>query len=175
MTDSHQLRGSRLPSQDVESLIELKGVTAHDFGLQIMSDPDGKIGFAGRGRAGEHYVSQLVHLMQKTRALWENAGQVVAKTLIRSGCPLHIWSFSAAHDQLAAEKLFIVKFLNRTSSFLDGRHLNEGKAFGTLCILMTDDLSILNLAYPIEELKKVALRGVKRQVAHVELGGGDLH
>jgi hypothetical protein len=142
-------------------LIELKGIAAHDFGLQIMSDADRKIGFTGCGRAGEHYISQLIHPMQKTRALRENAGQVVAKTLIRSGCPLHIRSFSAAHDQLAAEKLLIVKFLNRTSSFLDGRHLYEGKALGTLCILMADDLSILNLAYPIEEFEKVALRGVK--------------
>ena len=88
--------------------------------------------------------------MKKTRALRENAGQVVTKTLIRSGCPLHIRSFSAADDQLAAEKLLVVKFLNRTSSLLDRCHLNKGKAFGTLCILMTDDLSILNLAYPIK-------------------------
>ena len=99
--------------------------------------------------------------MQKTRALRENAGQVVAKTLIRSGCPLHIRSFSAAYDQLAAEKLLIVKFLNSTSSFLDGCHLNKGKAFGTLCILMTDDLSILNLAHSIEEFEKITLRGVE--------------
>ena len=89
--------------------------------------------------------------MQKTRALLENAGHAkLAKTLIRSGCPLHIRSFGAAYDQLAAEKLFIVKFLNSASSFLDGCHLNEGKAFGTLCVLVTDDLSILNLAYPVK-------------------------
>jgi hypothetical protein len=89
--------------------------------------------------------------MQKTRALLENAGQTkLQMTEIRSGCPLHIWSFGAAYDQLAAEKLFIVKFLHSTSSFLDGCHLNEGKAFGTLCVFMTDDLGISNLAYPVK-------------------------
>ena len=89
--------------------------------------------------------------MQKTRALLENAGQTkLQMTEIRSGCPLHIWSFGAAYDQFPAEGLFIMKFLNRTPGFFDGCHLNEGKAFGTLCVLVTDDLSIFNLANPIK-------------------------
>jgi hypothetical protein len=68
--------------------------------------------------------------MQKTRALLENAGQTkLQMTEIRSGCPLHIWSFGAAYDQFPAEELFIMKFLNRTPGFFDGCHLNEGKAF----------------------------------------------
>ena len=89
--------------------------------------------------------------MQKTRVLLENAGHAELQVpLIKSGCPLHIGSFGTAYDQLAAEKLFVMKFLNSASSFLDGCHLNEGKAFGTLCILVTDDFCVPNLAYPIE-------------------------
>ena len=78
-------------------------------------------------------------------------------------------SILKANDQLAAEKLFVVKFLNSASSFLDGCHLNERKAFGTLCVFVTDDLGILNLAYPVKQLKEVTFRGVEGQVAHVEL------
>ena len=70
-------------------------------------------------------------------------------------------SILKANDQLAAEKLFVVKFLNSASSFLDGCHLNERKAFGTLCILMTDDLGISNLAYTIKELEQIAFRCVE--------------
>jgi hypothetical protein len=54
-----------------------------------------------------------------------------------------------------------VKFLNSASSFLDGCHLNEGKAFRTLRILVTDDFGILNLAYPVKQLEKIALRGIE--------------
>ena len=54
-----------------------------------------------------------------------------------------------------------MKFLNSASSFLDGCHLNEGEAFGTLRIFVRDDFGILNLAYPVKELEKVALRGIE--------------
>ena len=43
-----------------------------------------------------------------------------------------------------------MKFLNRPSRFLDSCHLNKRKAFGTLCIFMTDYLGIPNLAYTVK-------------------------
>ena len=85
-----------------------------------------------------------------------------AETLIKSGCSLHIWSLSTAYDQFAAEELFVMKFLNSASSFLDGCHLNKGKALGTLCILVTDNLSIPNLTYTVKQFEKIAFRRIER-------------
>src|ERR1700722_9811629 len=105
----------------------------------------------------------------------ERGSHEAAKTLIRSGCPLHIRSFGTAYDQFSTEKLFIVQFLNSSSSFLDGCHLYEGEAFGTLCVLMADDFGTLHLADPVKQFDKVAFRGIKGQVAHVKLRRGNLH
>ena len=132
-------------------MVKLEGISADDFGLQISarSRMARSVLPTAVGPASTMYLNLPIEC--KRPALYERTRvSGAAKTLIRSGCPLHIWSFGAAHDQLAAEKLFIVKFLNSASSFLDGCHLNEGKAFGTLCILVTDDLGILNLAYPVK-------------------------
>ncbi|HTC13550.1 MAG TPA: hypothetical protein VK692_04980 [Chthoniobacterales bacterium] len=100
--------------------------------------------------------------MQKTRAPLESAGQDTSKTLIKSGGPLHIRSLSTAYDQLSAKKLFVMKFLNSPASLLNGCHLNERKALGALCILVTDNLSIPNLAYTVKQFEKVAFRSIER-------------
>jgi hypothetical protein len=71
----------------------------------------------------------------------------------KSGGSLHIWSFCTANDQFATEKLFVVKLLNSTPSFLNGRHLNKCEAFGALRIFVTDDLGIANLADTIEKFE----------------------
>lgn len=55
-----------------------------------------------------------------------------------------------------------MKFLNRAASLLDGCHLNERKALGALCILVTDNLSIPNLAYTVKQFEKVAFRSIER-------------
>ena len=149
--DGCELRRSRLAGQNVEISVKLERVPADDFGLEALRDLDCKIGFAHRRRACQHHVSQFVHVKRKDpRSAKERGSDKAARTLIRSGCSLHIRSLGTAYDQLSAEKLFIVKFLNSASSFLDGCHLNEGKALGTLCILVTYDLGISNLAYPFK-------------------------
>lgn len=55
-----------------------------------------------------------------------------------------------------------MKFLNSAASLLDGSHLNERKAFGTLCIFVADDLGIPNLTYTVKQIEKIALRSIKR-------------
>jgi hypothetical protein len=146
-----ELRESWFAGQNVKALVKLEGVPADDFGLESLRHLDRKIRFTYCRRACQHHVPQFVHVKRKDpRSAKERGSYKAARTLIRSGCSLHIRSFGTADDQLSAKKLFIVKFLNSASSFLDGCHLNEGKAFGPLCILMTDDFSILNLAYPIK-------------------------
>ena len=60
-----------------------------------------------------------------------------------------------------------MKFLNGPSSFLDGCHLNKGKAFGTLRVLVADNLGVPNLTYPFKQFEQITFRGIKGQVAHV--------
>ncbi len=72
--NGRELRRSRLTGQNVETLVKLERVSADDFGLQALRDVDRKIGFTHRRRAGQHHVSQFVHVNAKTRALLKNAG-----------------------------------------------------------------------------------------------------
>jgi hypothetical protein len=146
-----ELRESWFAGQNVKALVKLEGVPADDFGLESLRHLDRKLGFTYRRRACQHHVPQFVHMKRKDpRSAKERGSYKAARTLIRSGCSLHIRSFGTADDQLSAKKLFIVKFLNGASSFLDGRHLHKTKALGTLCILVTDDLGVSNLAYPFK-------------------------
>ena len=55
-----------------------------------------------------------------------------------------------------------MKFLNSAASFLDGCHLNERKALGALCILVTDNLSVPNLTYPVKQFEKITFRRIER-------------
>jgi hypothetical protein len=80
----------------------------------------------------------------------------------KSGGSLHIWSFCTANDQFATEKLFVVKLLNGTPSFLNGRHLNKREAFGALRIFVANDLGVANLADTIEKFEKIAFCSVER-------------
>jgi hypothetical protein len=68
-----------------------------------------------------------------------------------------------------------MKFLHSAASLLDGCHLNERKAFGTLGVFVADDLGISNLTDTVKQIKKVALRSVKRQVSDIQLGRGNLY
>jgi hypothetical protein len=54
-----------------------------------------------------------------------------------------------------------MEFLDGPTRFLDGCHLNERKAFGSLRILVANDLSISNLADAIKQLEKIALRRIE--------------
>jgi hypothetical protein len=149
--NGRELRESGFTRQNVKVLVKLEGVPADDFGLETLRYADRKIGFAYCRRACQHHVPQFVHVKRKDpRSGKERGSYKAARTLIRSGCSLHIRSLGTADDQLSAKKLFIVKFLNSASSFLDSCHLNKGKALGTLCILVTNDLGVSNLAYPFK-------------------------
>jgi hypothetical protein len=68
--DGSQLRRSWLTSQNVETLVKLEGVPADDFGLEVLRDVDGKIGFTYRRRACQHHVSQSLHEKRKRPALY---------------------------------------------------------------------------------------------------------
>jgi len=162
MPSGRPLRKRGFGRKDIQALVNLECITAYDLGPQRLGDSDRDFSLTDGSWPGEYQVFQFSHGEQKTRVPQENAGHLeAAKTSIRSGCPLHIRSFGTAHDQFAAQKLLVMKFLNRSPCFLDRCHLNERKAFGTLCILMTDDLGILNLAYTIKKLEKIAFRSIE--------------
>ena len=76
--------------------------------------------------------------------------------------------FSAAYDQPATEKFLVVQFLHRAFRFLDGLHLYKRKTFRALVVAIAYDLCVLDVSNAIEQVEKIALGGVKRQVADVE-------
>jgi hypothetical protein len=76
--------------------------------------------------------------------------------------------FCATHDESAAEKFFVVQFLNGTLRFLDGLHLNKRKTLRALVVPITYDLRILDMSDAVEQFEEIALGGVERQIAHVE-------
>ena len=52
--------------------------------------------------------------------------------------------FCPAHNELAAEKLLVVKFRHCALGFFDRVHLYESETFGTLIMLIADNLGVLN-------------------------------
>ena len=69
--------------------------------------------------------------------------------------------FCPAHNELAAEKLLVVKFRHCALGFFDRVHLYESETFGTLIMLIADNLGVLNLTNPVEELEQIALRRIE--------------
>jgi hypothetical protein len=67
-----------------------------------------------------------------------------------------------------------MEFFNRSSCFLERRHLDERESFRALGILVADHLSVTHLADPIEEIEQVAFGGVEREVTYIELRRGNL-
>ena len=65
--------------------------------------------------------------------------------------------FCSAHNKFTAEKLLVVKFCHCTLGFFDRVHLDESKPFGTLIMLVADDLGVLNLTNAVEEFEQIAL------------------
>ena len=61
VVNRRELGGSRLTGQDVETVVELKSVSADDLGSQFLSKANGQIGFANCGRTGQLQVPQFVH------------------------------------------------------------------------------------------------------------------
>ena len=76
--------------------------------------------------------------------------------------------FRAAHDQLAAQEFLVVQFLDGPFRFFDRQHLDEGKAFRTLIVLVGHDLRVLHLADAVEELEQVALGRFEGKIPDVK-------
>ena len=69
--------------------------------------------------------------------------------------------FCAAHDQLSAEELLVVQFLNGAFRFLDGLHLHESETFRALVMPVAHNLGVLDMTHTVEQLEEVALRCVE--------------
>jgi hypothetical protein len=76
--------------------------------------------------------------------------------------------FCSAHHEPATEKFFVVQLLNRAFGFFDGLHLYKRKTFRALVVSVAHDFCVLNVSDAIEQIEKIALGGVERQVADVE-------
>ena len=81
--------------------------------------------------------------------------------------------FGAADYQLAAHEVFVVQFGDGAAGFLDGKHCDEGEAFGLLGVFVAYDLGVLDLADSVEELEEVTLGGVEGEVPDVDFRGVD--
>jgi hypothetical protein len=80
----------------------------------------------------------------------------------------------AAHDELAAEKLLVVEFLDGAPRFFGRLHLDERETLGTLRLFMADDFGRHDLADAVEQLREVALGRVEREIADVKTRRGHL-
>jgi len=76
--------------------------------------------------------------------------------------------FRAAHNEPAAEKFLVVQFFHRAFCFLDGLHLHKRKTFRALVVPIAYNLCVLHVSNAVEQIKEIALGGVKRQIANVE-------
>jgi len=54
-----------------------------------------------------------------------------------------------------------MKFRHRTFGFFDRVHLHESEPFGTLIMFVADNLGVLNLTNPVEELEQITLRRIE--------------
>ncbi len=82
--------------------------------------------------------------------------------------------FGAADYEFAAHEVFVMELGDGAAGFVDGKHGDEGEAFGFLRVFVAYDLGVLDLAYAVEEIEEIAFRGVEGEVADVELGRVDL-
>ena len=76
--------------------------------------------------------------------------------------------FRPTYDEPATEKFLVVQFFYRAFCFLYGLHLNKRKTLRALVVSIAYDLCVLHMSNAIEQVKKIALGGVERQVADVE-------
>src|SRR4051812_17341534 len=89
------------------------------------------------------------------------AGQIRLSRLIPA-----FGGFRSADDKLPAEEFFVMQFPHGAQCFVDRLHLDERKALRTLRVAMTHHLRRHDLAHTVEKLREIALRGVKREIAH---------
>ena len=76
--------------------------------------------------------------------------------------------FRAAYDKLAAEEFLIVQLVHGALRFVDRLHLHESETFGALVVPIAHYFGVLHVTDAVEELEKIALRRVERQIANVK-------
>ena len=67
----------------------------------------------------------------------------------------------AANDQPATHIVFVVQFGHGALRFVDGLHLDEGKSFRFLRVLVGNDFYVLHRPDAAEKLEKIALGRLK--------------
>lgn len=90
------------------------------------------------------------------------------------GAFLAAFVFCAAHQQFSPQIFLVMEFHHGTFCFFDGLHLNKSEAFGTLGMAVGNNLDIDDRAHATEEFLEIGFHRIKRQVADVKPGRGDL-
>ena len=76
--------------------------------------------------------------------------------------------FRAAYDQLAAEEFLVVQLVHGALRFVDRLHLHESETFRALVVSIAHHFGVLHVPDAVEELEKIALGRVERQIANVK-------
>src|SRR4030095_5740960 len=71
------------------------------------------------------------------------------------------WCLRSADDEPPSHELLVVEFADGAPGFFDRVHGYKAEALGLFGLPMGDNLGILHFANAVEELKQVALAGVK--------------
>ncbi len=87
---------------------------------------------------------------------------------------MRTFAASAAHDELAAHEIFVMKNVNGTLCLIDGDHLDECKAFRLLRPRIGYDLGTQDIADSTEKFFELGLRGRVVKIANVEPSRSDL-
>ena len=74
----------------------------------------------------------------------------------------------AAHDKLSAHVILVVQLGDCAFRLVDALHLHKCESLRFLRMLVRDDLNVLDRADSVEKFEKIALRRVKRQIAHID-------
>ena len=74
---------------------------------------------------------------------------------------LFLYGLCAADDQLAAHVVFVVQFGHSAFRFVNGLHLDEGKSFRFLRVLVGNDFHVLHRPDAAEKFEEITLRRVK--------------
>ena len=68
-----------------------------------------------------------------------------------------------------------MQLLYGTFGFVRRLHLHESEAFRALCLFVSDYLDRHHLTHSIKQIGQIALSRIKREIAHIEPGAGDLN
>jgi hypothetical protein len=113
--------------------------------------------------------SRRPHLCHKTKP----GDQLAPRLPVRKNCDdltlrLVLACLGPTNHQFTAKEFLVVQFADGALCFLKCLHLNEGETLGTLIVTISNNLCVLNLANAVEQLEKVALRRIEREITYVE-------